>query len=103
MVMFEAAQARFDTMIERATRRLHNERQRFDNDDHFLECLINEFAEEAQRQPVGAGAFHMALSIHRMVTQQQEIRRLTETLDMAQQGLELMFKLADDRDKDPLR
>ena len=44
----------------------------------------------------------MALSIHRMVIQQEEIHRLTESLDMAQQGLELMFKLADDRDKDPL-
>ena len=101
--MFEAAQARFDDMIERATRRMHTERQQFDNDDHFLKGLIAEFAEEAQRQPRGAGAFHMALSIHRMVTQQETIRRLTESLDMAQQGLELMFKLADDRDKDPLR
>jgi hypothetical protein len=98
MVMFESAHARLDEMIGRATRRLHAERRKGYSDAEFLEALIGEFSEEAQRQPHGAGAFHMALSIHRMVTQQEEIHRLTQALDMAHQGLELMFKLSDDRD-----
>ena len=96
--MFEQAHARLDGMIDRAAKRLHAERRKGFNDEEFLEALISEFAEEAQRQPRGAGAFHMAMSIHRMVVQQEEIHRLTERLDMAQQGLDLMFKLSDDRD-----
>jgi hypothetical protein len=99
MVMFESAHARLDGMIDRAAKRLHAERRKGFDDDEFLEALIAEFAEEAQRQPRGAGAFHMAMSIHRMVTQQEEIHRLTEQLDMARQGLELMFKLSDDREE----
>ena len=96
--MFEQAHARLDGMIDRAAKRLHAERRKGFNDEEFLEALISEFAAEAQRQPRGAGAFHMAMSIHRMVVQQEEIHRLTERLDMLQQGLDLMFKLSDDRD-----
>lgn len=96
--MFESAHARLDQMIDRAAKRLHAERRKGFTDEEFLEALITEFTEEAQRQPHGAGAFHMAMSIHRMVTQQAEIHRLTESLDMATQGLELMFKLSDERD-----
>ena len=98
MVMFEQAHARLDGMIDRAARRLHAERRKGFDDDQFLEALIEEFAQEAQRQPRGAGAFHMAMSVHRMVIQQEEIHRLHERLDMLQQGLDLMFKLSDDQE-----
>lgn len=98
--MFEAAHARLDSMIGRAAQRLNAERDKGFSDEEVLEALIDEFCDEAQKQPRGAGATHMAMSIYRMVAQQEQIQCLTEQLEMAHQGLELMFRLSDDKDEE---
>lgn len=94
--MYTHAHAAIDDMIHRATRRLNHVHNRGGTDDDFITALIDEFVTEGQRQRPGAGSIHMALTIYRMVIQQQRIDALLDMLNMRDDLLRTLHTLSDD-------
>lgn len=79
---FEAAEARIERIIEVAGRRLRAHRAEGLDDSDFIEQLRQEFTAEGMQNDPGAGWLTMAVSVYRMVVQAEEIRRLSEAVDM---------------------
>jgi hypothetical protein len=80
-------------IILRATAELKDHRAKGGNDAEFAENLMKTFHQEAMVSPLGAGSRHMALSVYRMVWQQEMIRELSEKVAMRDAALEMLFEL----------
>jgi hypothetical protein len=80
-------------IIRRTTTELHEHRAKGGNDAEFAERLMKTFHEQAMVSPLGAGARHMALSVYRMVWQQELLRELAEKVAMRDAALEMLFEL----------
>ena len=91
--MLEGAQSAMDEMIDRSRARLNHHRRQGGDDDQFLENLIKEFVEEAKRQPLGAGAPHMAVSMYKLTMQAEKIAKLEEDLAMRDAALKTMWDI----------
>ena len=93
MQMLEAANAQIDEIIYRSTMELRAHREAGGCDAEFVEQMMSAFHQQALISPLGAGAKHMALSVYRMVWQQELIRELAEKVAMRDAALEMMFAL----------
>jgi hypothetical protein len=91
--MLEAANAAIDEIIYRTGQELSDHRKAGGCDSEFVERMMFTFHEQALRSPHGAGAKHMALSVYRMVWQQELLRELSEKVAMRDAALEMMFSL----------
>lgn len=95
--MYERIDETIDSIIDRATRALNHHRAHHETDDGYIHRLVGEFVEAADKYPPGAGHITMAMSVYRMVRQQQTINQLHETLAMRDAALRMMFSLSDDQ------
>jgi hypothetical protein len=59
----------------------------------YLKHSMEVFSQEAARQPQGAGAKHMALSLFLLARQQEVIERLLSDLSMRDYALNVLFEL----------
>jgi hypothetical protein len=91
--MLEAANATIDQIIARTAVQLHAHRAQGGCDSDFVEQMMRDFHTEALKSPLGAGSKHMALSVYRMVWQQDLLRELSEKVAMRDAALEMMFSL----------
>jgi hypothetical protein len=91
--MLEAANATIDQIIARTTAQLHAHRAEGGDDGEFVERMMRDFHTESLKAPLGAGSKHMALSVYRMVWQQELLRELSEKVAMRDAALEMMFSL----------
>ena len=87
----EGAHAAIDDIITRT--RLHQFRQAGGTDEQFVEDIIREFNTEARNHPAGAGATHMALSVYRMVMQQEQIYELNDQVEMRNDALKTLWEI----------
>lgn len=97
-MIYEAANAGLDQIIDRTCAQLLNYRANCDdpdNDDGFVKGLVQQFVDQAARAPHGAGAISMALSAYRLALMQLELKTLRDAVDMRDAALELMWAIAD--------
>lgn len=97
-MIYEAANAGLDQIIDRTCAQLLNYRAHCDdpdNDDGFVKGLVQQFVDQAARAPHGAGAISMALSAYRLALMQLELKTLRDAVDMRDAALELMWAIAD--------
>lgn len=101
-MIYEAANAGLDQVIDRTCTQLLNYRAHCDspdNDDGFIKGLVQQFVDQAARAPHGAGAISMALSAYRLALMNLEIKTLRDAVDMRDAALELMWAIADGEEK----
>ena len=91
----EGAHAAIDQIINRVRAQLHTHREAGGTDDQFVEKLINEFVQESKNHNPSAGVIHMALSVYRMTTQQEQIWELTDAVEMRDAALKTLWDIED--------
>ena len=91
--MLEEANEQISQIIFRTSQELAEYRASGGNDAEFVRDMMHAFHEQALVSPLGAGAKHMALSVYRMVWQQELLRELSEKVAMRDAALEMMFEL----------
>lgn len=91
--MLEAANAQISEIIYRTSQELTEHRKQGGDDTEFVERMMSAFHQQALASPLGAGAKHMALSVYRMVWQQELLKKLSEKVAMRDAALEMMFAL----------
>jgi hypothetical protein len=93
--MLEGPLATVDEMTHRTRARLVAYRESGGTDEEFAEALIKEFVEQAQQHPAGAGAIHMAISLYRLVQQQEKVWELQDTIAMRDDILKTLWDIED--------
>jgi len=91
----EGPKAAIDDILNRTRLRLCEYRDAGGHDDDFLQALVHEFVTEARLHEAGAGAVHMALSVYRMVLQQEQIWELTDAVEMRDSALKTLWQIDD--------
>lgn len=89
----EGAHAAIDNMVNKARIELHQHREAGGTDDQFVERLVNTFVAASQQHAEGAGIIHMALSIYRMIIQQEQIWELTDAVEMRDSALKTLWEI----------
>lgn len=99
-MIYEAANAGIDQIIDRTRAGLAIFRKANGNDDtEFVRKLVQQFVDQAARAQHGAGAISMGLSAYRMAIQQEEIETLRDMVEMRDAALELMWAFSDNAEK----
>ena len=101
-MIYEAANAGLDQIIDRTCAQLlryRSQGQPDDGDDSFIKSLVQQFVDQAARAPHGAGAISMALSAYRMALMQLEVKTLRDSIDMRDCALELMWAIGDEKEQ----
>lgn len=93
MQMLEEANETVTQIIQKASVQLATHRKAGGEDAEFVRQMMNAFHEQAMVSPLGSGAKHMALSVYRMVWQQELIKELAEKVSMRDSALEMLFEL----------
>lgn len=91
--MLEDANATIDQIIIRTTNQLYEHRDAGGDDFGFVQKLIHEFVEQGRSAPRGAGSVHMALSVYRMVWQQEKLRQMAEQIAMRDSAIEMLVEI----------
>jgi len=89
----EEAQATIEQMVNQARAELYLHRQGGGTDNEFIERLVNSFIAAHQTQNNGTGLIHMALSIYRMVIQQEQIWELNDAVEMRDSALKTLWEI----------
>ena len=89
----EGAHAAIDDMVNRARTELHLHREAGGSDNAFIENLVASFVAAGREHPAGAGVVHMALTIYRMVIQQEQIWELTDAVEMRDSALKTLWEI----------
>lgn len=93
---FDSGFAALEVMVRRAAERRDDELGSGRTADEFMSDLVAEFYVEAQKHPVGAGSTHMALSLVRLVEQQDRIAALEDSVAMRDAALDMLLELYGD-------
>lgn len=89
----DKAHAAIDHIINRARAQLHAHREAGGTDEDFVTQLVNAFLTESAKHPDSAGVIHMAVSVYRMIIQQEEIWKLNDAVEMRDAALKTLWEI----------
>lgn len=92
-MQLDRAYATIDNMVNKTRAELHLHREAGGEEEQFVERLVENFLAASQEHPAGAGVIHMALTIYRMVIQQEEIWKLHDAVEMRDAALKTLWEI----------
>lgn len=95
LFMLEGPLSSVDEMVDRTRLRLKEHRSNGGTDPDFANALVHEFVAAAAKHELGAGAIHMAISLYRLVQQQEQIWELKDAVAMRDDALNVLFDIRD--------